>query len=219
MSIGDSDTQKRENLRTVYSELCASYRAIDEFRTKLLGFLPLATGAGLFLLVSDRDKMDFARQFFRPMGFFGFMITLGLFSYELYGIKKCGRLIRVGKHLEKTELRIDGQFKWRPREVAGLINEPFAAGIIYPVVLAAWIFLALVSTSPLDKPPYNPQRALFWAVIVFIVGFVLSILCNFWLKLEGSLEDEKLKDYSISDVMGKVPIMRSIWPKTSVSKR
>src|SRR5437870_10645475 len=126
MSNGDSDTKKPENLRTVYSELCVSYRAIDDFRTKLLGFLPLATGAGLFLLVSDRDKMDFARQFFRPMGFFGFIITLGLFSYELYGIKKCGRLIRVGKHLEKTELGIDGQFEWRPREVAGLINEPFA---------------------------------------------------------------------------------------------
>jgi len=214
----DSDKQGPENLRTVYSELCESYRAIDDFRTKLLGFLPLATGAGLFVLVSDGDKMDFARQFFRPMGFFGFLITLGLFSYELYGIKKCGRLIRVGKHLEKTGLLIEGQFRWRPREVAGLINESFAAGIIYPVVLAAWMFLALVSTSPQKEPPYDPQRALFWAAVVFIVGFVLSILFNLWLKLEGELEGEKLKDYSISDVMRKVPIIKRIWPKTSVSK-
>src|SRR5947199_1536195 len=116
MSNGDSDPQKPENLRTVYSELCVSYRAIDDFRTKLLGFLPLATGAGLFLLVSDKAKMEFAREFFRPMGFFGFIITLGLFSYELYGIKKCGRLIRVGKLLEsKDHLHLKAQFEWRPR--------------------------------------------------------------------------------------------------------
>jgi hypothetical protein len=27
-----------------YEELCTSYRAIDDFRAKLLGFLPLVTG-------------------------------------------------------------------------------------------------------------------------------------------------------------------------------
>ena len=46
--VENPDTQKAENLRTVYRELCSSYRAIDDFRTKLLGFLPLATGAGIF---------------------------------------------------------------------------------------------------------------------------------------------------------------------------
>ena len=231
MSPENKDPQRASNLRTVYSELCTSYRAIDDFRTKLLGFLPLATGAGLFLLVTDKDKIGFARQFLRPIGFFGFVITLGLFSYELYGIKKCGRLIRVGKLLEKTELDIDGQFEWRPREVAGLINEPFAAGIIYPVVLAAWMFLALVSTWPRTvEPLYDPQCALFWAVVVFIFGFLLSILFNLWLKMEGRLEDEELKDYSIRCVMGytktefaclarKSSIVRRIWPEKSVHKR
>jgi hypothetical protein len=221
MSNGDLDTQKCENLKTVYSELCVSYRAIDDFRTKLLGFLPLATGAGLFLLVSDKDKMDFARQFFRPMGLFGFIITLGLFSYELYAIKKCGRLIRVGKLLEKDKLllHLDGQFGWRPRSVAGMINEPFAAGIIYPVVLAAWMFVALVSTWPREGgPQYDSKRALFGAVVVFVVGFVLSILFNLWLKVEGDLENENLRDYSFREVLGEVPIVGRIWRKTSVSK-
>ena len=48
MSNVNLDTEKQENLRTVYRELCSSYRAIDDFRTKLLGFLPLVTGTGLF---------------------------------------------------------------------------------------------------------------------------------------------------------------------------
>lgn len=201
MSDEEKDSQRADNLRTVYTELCNSYRAIDDFRTKLLGFLPLATGAGLFLLVTDKEKIDFARQFLRPIGTFGFIITLGLFFYELYGIKKCDRLIRVGRHLEITELEIDGQFKMRPREVAGLINEPFAAGVIYPAVLAAWMFLILVSTWPRCDPPYDPQVALLWAIIVLIVGFALSILFNLWLRLVGKLAGEELKEVPTRDVI------------------
>ena len=33
-----------ESLKTFYDQVCLSYRAIDDFRAKLLGFLPLATG-------------------------------------------------------------------------------------------------------------------------------------------------------------------------------
>jgi hypothetical protein len=39
-----------ENLRDAYQELCNSYRAVDDFRMKLLAFLPLATGTGVVLL-------------------------------------------------------------------------------------------------------------------------------------------------------------------------
>ncbi len=38
--------EKNENLKAPYQQLCDSYRAINDFRTKLLGFLPLATGGG-----------------------------------------------------------------------------------------------------------------------------------------------------------------------------
>lgn len=47
-----------ENLRTVYKELCSSYRAVDDFRGKLLGFLPLASGTGVFLLIHGPTKSD-----------------------------------------------------------------------------------------------------------------------------------------------------------------
>jgi len=91
-----------ENLRAVYQELCTSYRAIDDFRAKLLGFLPLATGTGVFLLLTDRAKIVFMQNFFLPIGAFGFVITLGFFFYELYGIKKCTHLIRAGIKLENA---------------------------------------------------------------------------------------------------------------------
>lgn len=177
MSNGNSDTQKLENLRTVYRELCSSYRAIDDFRTKLLGFLPLATGAGIFFLITDKDKITSVQQYFRPVGAFGFVVTLGLFSFELYGIKKCTHLIRAGKDLEK-ELNIsDGQFTKRPHGVAGLINEPLASGVIYPAVLAAWTFLALVSPPSQDAA----QRC---ALRVFLIGFAFSFSYNLILILE-----------------------------------
>src|SRR5262249_32967167 len=118
--------------------------------------------------------------------------TLGLFLYELYGIKKCDRLIRVGKELEGEKLGIDGQFKKRPREVAFLINEPFAAGVIYPAVLSAWMFLALVFKVTPTETKYDPQGALWWAIYVFMVGFAISFFFNLWLKLAGKLAD-KLK--------------------------
>jgi hypothetical protein len=40
-----------EKLKT-YEQLCISYRAIDEFRAKLLTVLPLVTGVAIFLLVN-----------------------------------------------------------------------------------------------------------------------------------------------------------------------
>lgn len=182
MSIGNTDTEKPENLRTVYKELCNSYRAIDDFRTKLLGFLPLATGAGIFFLVTDKAKIDFVRPYFGPIGLFGFFITLGLSCYELYGIRKCTCLIWAGKKLER-ELNIsNGQFLQRPNGVAGFINEPFAAGVIYPAVLAAWTFIGLAFSRFADFAP--------WAATgVFIIGLSFAISYNQKMASEGKNDD------------------------------
>lgn len=139
-----------ENLKVAYQELCTSYRAIDDFRTKLLGLLPLATGAGIAALTeffkSDLLKSGSLGNVSKVpeigyVGLFGFVITLGLFSYEIYGIKKCHCLILAGKELEQG-LEMVGQFRSRARDALGFINEPFAAAIIYPAVLASWIYVA-----------------------------------------------------------------------------
>ncbi len=172
MSDEKNEEPKDENLRVAYQQLCESYRAIDDFRAKLLGFLPLATG-GIFLLGS----INTPKESLGLIGVFGLVITVGLFCYEIYGIKKCHNLIAIGKKIER-KLDINGQFINRPREVAYFINEPFVAGIIYPVVLAAWMFLALNFSPPLVAAlqPY----ALRVAIVVFIVGFVVAATYN-WL--------------------------------------
>lgn len=76
------------------------------------------------------------------MACFGYLVTLGLFTYELRGIQRCNALIEAGKVLEK-ELGYQGQFQLRPRAINGIIGTTLAARIIYPAVLAAWSFEAL----------------------------------------------------------------------------
>ena len=46
-----------ENLRVVYSEVCRSYHAIADFRAKLLALLPIASGAGGLLVLSEKDTV------------------------------------------------------------------------------------------------------------------------------------------------------------------
>jgi hypothetical protein len=162
----------RQDEVKAYDQLCTSYRAIDDFRAKLLGFLPLATGTGIFLLVdrlqNPQDIQVETKGLLAAVGLFGALITLGLFSYEIYGITKCAALINAGKQIEILLHLDNGQFTRRPQNVAYVINEPFAAGIIYPTVLAAWTFFTLAFAWP-EANPWFP-------IFVLVIGFVGTLL-------------------------------------------
>jgi hypothetical protein len=159
----DNDESDDPKLRATYDQLCESYRAIDDFRTKLLGFLPFATGGGLILLTGRQEA--FAREFFLPVGLFGLAVTAALFSYEIFGIRKCHDMIILGKQLE-GRLKYRGQFTVRRKLVGRVINEPFAAGIIYPAVMAAWMYLALFYTAR--------HLGAVISIAIFLVGFILT---------------------------------------------
>jgi hypothetical protein len=184
----------QQDLRTAYTELCISYRAIDDFRAKLLGFLPLATGTGIFLLYSNSDS---GTEIYLPaIGIFGWVITLGLFAYGIYGIKKCHCLIKTGKSME-FKMNIRGQFYNRPPAVCSIINEPLASGIIYPAVLAAWTYLALTfSSTPIACMIAN-QIAGRIAVLVFFVFFILSMIFSIKLKSQRCKEAETAPETSL----------------------
>lgn len=163
------------NFEIIYQQLCDSYRAIDEMRTKLLSFLPLVTGAGIaaggvlgLTSAKAEDKTTLpVGEVLAVVGVLGVLATIGLFSLELHGIKKCASLIDAGQLLE-DEMGIWGQFLRRPQSFAGFINEPFAASIIYPGSIAGWTFLAL-----LGAPSWV---AMFTAGAVFLILFVVSLL-------------------------------------------
>ncbi len=186
---GETSDLSPDNIKTVYTELCNSYRSVDDFRGHLLGFLPLATG-GLFLL-TGKQAPD---SVLLPVGIFGFVITLGLYIFEIYGTRRCTHLIALGQHLE-GELKVEGQFRNRPyglhraghqawpfrNNYTKYISEPLAAGIIYPATAGAWLYLAL--------KPYCPLGTMS-AVIVFLVGFAASCKYSHWLG-ETDLKEKK----------------------------
>jgi hypothetical protein len=204
--------QRRQNLSNSYDKICASYHAIDDFRMKLLGVLPIASGAGVFLLlngsVTDPMKNEEVLPLLVPIGIFGIIVTLGLLCFELYGIKKCDRLIKAGIQLEDS-LQTLGQFNTRPRGVFRYVNEPFAAGVIYPAVLAGWTWLALYSVSEQQALALAEQQALALAkqqtlaqseqavpFIIFFFGFIGILIYNIYLT-KGDTKEQKRKETKV----------------------
>jgi len=173
-----------DNLKTAYEQLCKSHDAIDDFRSKLLALLPIASGGGIFLLLNkdSAGNNGLLEQFSTPIGIFGFLVTVGLFADEVYGIRKCHAIILAAQQLE-AELGATGPFTTRPRELLGFINEPFAAGIIYPVVMAAWAFVGSHFAVPRAAP---------WiAGIVFLTGFVSMLFYNLCSKRDAEIRQLK----------------------------
>jgi hypothetical protein len=55
-----------------------------------------------------------------------------------------------------------------------VINEPFAAGIIYPAVMAAWMYLALFYTAR--------HLGMAISIVIFLLGFILTFTYDCQLK-------------------------------------
>ena len=163
--MASSETAPPENLRLAYQELCKSYQSIVDFRAKLLGFLPLASGASLFAMLGNgKDPVPYYAW---VIGLFGFAITLGLFFYELRGLQRAAALERTGRQLE-AELGLgNGQFGIQPTaQLHGFVDARGAAWVIYPSVLAAWAYLAVL--QPLGV----------WLAVVF--GIIVAIGVGVW---------------------------------------
>jgi hypothetical protein len=150
---------KTDALLGVYEEICKSHQGIDEFRVKLLGFLPLASLAGIFLLSKSDSVLDLisgisntpsVNPLIAFIGIFAAAFTLALFIYEIRGILRCHGLIVKGKAIEER-LGIIGQFsvcheeheKAQKNKEHYIFNAKVAACFTYSLVFAAWIFLAL----------------------------------------------------------------------------
>ena len=148
-----------ENVRTEYKEVCQSYRSVADFRGKLLTLLPLASGAGIYLLISKQGTPDLlAPEYLVAIGVFGMMVTLGLFLHELREIETCGDLIKIGRSLEERMGLSEGQFiradnyyhrqKSRLRTFRNnLTSAVGAAWTIYPSVGIAWLIVAVLGVA------------------------------------------------------------------------
>ncbi len=132
-------------LLAAYSEVCRSYHDVDDFRGKLLGALPVVSGAGGILLLTNAGTLT---GYLGPIGLFGLAVTVGLGWYELRGLRNCGRLTELGKELEAKLHLKPGQFSVLEKELEtkwGAIDLPKAASwTVYGATLAGWLFVACV---------------------------------------------------------------------------
>jgi hypothetical protein len=133
-----------------YDEVCRSYETIDDFRAKLLGLLPVVSGAGLFLLLGNEAAVDGDCSnpgLFAIAGSFGAIVTVGLLCYEERGFQRCIRLVTVGQMLE-SRMKVEGRFKQWPHSWGRIVNEAFASGLIYSALFSAWVYVALMCSWP-----------------------------------------------------------------------
>lgn len=183
--LNPQDMPSETTMVAIYQELHKTYLAIDDFRSKLLALLPLVTGAAAIALLNNITSKT--EKYLEPIGYFMFVFTLGLFAYEIFGIRKCHALIKSGKRMEIYWLHIeDGEFCRRPHSLLRFIDEPFAAGIIYPAVGASWLYLALMFSHPGTSRPVS--------AIVFFIGFVGMLIYDIWLRRDGSEFDKKIQN-------------------------
>lgn len=169
----------KDVLLAAYAEICKSYHAIDDFRTKLLGFLPLTSLAGLFLL--DPAKLQ-AMQTGMPkelMGFAGIFagsLTLALFGYEIRGMQRTHHLITEGMHLEQQLGLEHGHFHvcssqhGNAQAITQIFNAKYLASLIYSMVFAAWLFIALRFVA------FDDTKVLQCALISALVGLGLALV-------------------------------------------
>jgi hypothetical protein len=163
-SIGQSDSRASStdpatsatdtSVRAVYEEVCSSYHAIDEFRMKLLGLLPLTSIVGLVAVekgslgainVARNDLVAYA-------SFFAAAFALALFVYEIRGIRRSNGLVKRGTELE-IMLGVPGQFTLCTADASPamqtddergrVFNSTTAACFMYALVFSAWLFLAV----------------------------------------------------------------------------
>ena len=110
-----AEKRRDEMLRCHYGQVCASYRAIDDFRGKLLALWPILGGAaGGVALLALKDAPD--KGYLWAIGLFGAFVSAGLAVYEWAQTLRCDQLKKIGQHLE-WEMGLDrgtGQFLTLP---------------------------------------------------------------------------------------------------------
>ena len=131
-----------DTLIAEYQEVCNSHRAITDFRGKLLGLLPIASGTGIFLLLDKPIKTPDTTftTLLVAAGIFGAAVTFGLFFYELSGMRECHRLRECGENLE-SQLKLKSHWSRFQNTQPGPIGPPEAGVIVYLAVVAARIFV------------------------------------------------------------------------------
>jgi len=126
-----------------------------------------------------QDPNDELRPFLGPIGIFGFVVTLGLFIYELRGMERCRKLEEQGEALE-IEMKLGpelGPFRGQPpRRLGNMLGPPAAGLIIYIATAFTWLLLALYGFKASPNLPWA-LAAMGAFVLLLALAWILLWLC------------------------------------------
>jgi hypothetical protein len=161
----DANHHLNDNLTTAYTQVCTSYHDLEDFRTKVPGFLPLASGAGIYYVLNTNLKT--VADSVHSIGFVGAIITLGLYFYELRALQLSEGLKETGIGIE-IQLGILGQFRTRPHSAGHIVNNVVGSCLIYSAVFAGWLYLA--SLPDKQHLAFNHALLAFAGCLLFTVA-------------------------------------------------
>jgi hypothetical protein len=135
----------------LYAETCTQIRATDEISFKLMGLVPLVSGAALLTFFLNASVSAEKAPLVVALAMFAALITLGLFRWELRNIQTCSWLRRRAEALEEKLVKASGA-PAQPRPPAG-IGKTEAEKAIYSITIFAWLILpmALIGSQKLSE--------------------------------------------------------------------
>jgi len=140
----EKNSPSRASAEKRYEEICTSIRTTDEISFKLLGLVPLLSGAAIMTV----SKNDVNQGLLWLVSLFGTVVTLGLFRWELRNIQNCKWLASRAAEMEKDEFGVtSGQFSGRdeaPRLFGFRLGKTEAEKIIYIATILSWLALPWV---------------------------------------------------------------------------
>lgn len=163
----EADRQRRrEAIVKRYTEICAHIRALDENSFRLLGFVPLVTGAAIVAVMVKGEVLSSATLLL--LSLVGALVTFGLYRWERRNIQICKWLQERADEIEDQEFDVKEtnkrQFAIRLREpppkftnseyddmhkfLGYPITQRKAEKIIYVTTILAWLALPLMVWLP-----------------------------------------------------------------------
>ena len=158
----------------VYQDLCAGIRATDDISFKLIGLVPLLSGAGILTLFINQTTVHEKVGLVAFLGLYAAAVSLGLFRWELRNIQTCGWLAARAAALDQA-IAVDSRAPPKP-ERPQKIGKTEAEKFIYSITILSWLVMPVVAVPAVKATPWFCFYVVVSAVIV--VATLISALAE-----------------------------------------
>ena len=168
------NTRNTLTLEKIYTELRAGIRETDNISFRLLGLVPLVSGAALIGVILKEGTLG---PVVTLLSLFAAGVTLGIFRWELRNSQNCKWLIRYADCLEQHALNaheIEPIHHTLPRAPQN-IGKTYGEMVIYGITILAWLGLPL-STGAVEWPPRVEGAVVYSVLAGVILGFTVVSL-------------------------------------------